>query len=75
LFKAAPALQHIRLVALSGYAQRNDPNGSQPGAFELSDQAGRNRGAAVGSARLAIKQRAPHNRCPEPCRYRSAARA
>src|ERR1700674_4416245 len=31
LFNAAPDLQHIRLVALSGYAQPNDPNGSQPG--------------------------------------------
>jgi CheY-like chemotaxis protein len=34
LFKAAPELQHIRLVALSGYAQPSDPSGSQPGGFE-----------------------------------------
>ena len=31
LFKAAPDLQHIRLVALSGYAQ---PNASPSGGFE-----------------------------------------
>lgn len=34
LFKAAPDLQHTRLVALSGYAQPHDPNGPQPGGFE-----------------------------------------
>lgn len=34
LFKAATDLQHIHLVALSGYAQSNDPNDSQSGAFE-----------------------------------------
>jgi CheY-like chemotaxis protein len=34
LFKAAPDLKHIGLIALSGYAQPHDPNDSQPGAFE-----------------------------------------
>jgi CheY-like chemotaxis protein len=34
LFKAAPDLQHIRLIALSGYAQPNDADASKPGGFE-----------------------------------------
>jgi CheY-like chemotaxis protein len=34
LFKAAPDLQHIRLVALSGYTQSNDANASPSPDFE-----------------------------------------